>query len=72
MIYVDRIENGFAVLEIEKDRFDTVPLSVLPEGTREGSALEFVGGVYQLNEAAERVRRRRLIGIQARLFGDGE
>ncbi|MBQ6164222.1 MAG: DUF3006 domain-containing protein [Clostridia bacterium] len=70
MIYIDRIENGYAVLEISENRFDTVPVSVLPDGAKEGSVLEKRDGVYSLNEAAEKARRKRLFGMQARLFGE--
>lgn len=69
MICIDRIEDGFAVLEIAENKFDTVPVSVLPEGAREGSVLEFRDGVYTLDKDAEKQRKRRLLGMQARLFG---
>ncbi|MBQ6019025.1 MAG: DUF3006 domain-containing protein [Clostridia bacterium] len=70
MMIIDRIENGYAVLEIGENRFDTVPVSVLPKGAREGSVLAERNGVYTLDAAAEKARKKRLLGMQARLFGE--
>ena len=58
--YVDRIENGFAVLEdAAQDRL-RVALRELPEGTREGSSLFLRDGKYVLDTEDERARRHRM------------
>lgn len=56
MIVVDRIEGDVAVLEIAGARVD-VPVSVLPEGTREGDVLTFVRAPGDTADAAARLAR---------------
>ena len=38
-VTIDRIEEGFAVIELDKDNFITVPLKYLPAGVKEGEKL---------------------------------
>ncbi len=53
---VDRIENGIAVIEDNGKRIE-IPLSDLPEGTREGSLLQRKNGALSLDyEAAQKQR----------------
>jgi hypothetical protein len=56
---VDRFENGYAVLEdIETMKTSSRPVSELPEGVREGDAIDETDGVLMINKA-ETERRAR-------------
>ena len=46
---VDRIVEGFAVVEKEDLSHENISLSFLPEGTKEGSVLIFDGSTYTLD-----------------------
>ena len=37
---IDRIENGFAIVQFDEEQFSSVPLSILPKGIKEGSIIE--------------------------------
>lgn len=38
-VNIDRIEEGFAVIELDSENFITVPLKYLPSGVKEGDKL---------------------------------
>ena len=38
-VIIDRIEEGFAVIELDEENYIEVPLKYLPEGVKEGEAL---------------------------------
>ena len=38
-VIIDRIEEGFAVIELDADNYIDVPLKYLPAGVKEGQAL---------------------------------
>ena len=38
-VTIDRIEEGFAVIELDVKNFITVPLKYLPSGVKEGEKL---------------------------------
>lgn len=65
---VDRIENGFAVLERENLSHENVPLADLPSGTKEGSVLLFDNGAYFLDSYSETEIRKRIIEKQRSIF----
>lgn len=65
---VDRIEEGFAVLEKEDMSHENVPLTLLPPGTKEGSVLAFDGTAYTLDPDAEAEARARIIAKQRSIF----
>lgn len=67
---VDRLEGEIAVLEIEGSRFEDVPLSQLPEGTRQGSVLFGEPGSWRLDAKAEQDRLRVNADLMKRLFTD--
>ncbi|MBS4785829.1 MAG: DUF3006 domain-containing protein [Clostridiales bacterium] len=75
LIIVDRIEGETAICETEEGRVE-LPLSQLPEGTREGSCLRRTAGGYRPDPEEERRRRQRNHAAAARLFrrraSDGE
>lgn len=56
---VDRIENGIAVIDEGGKRTD-IPLSELPEGTREGSLLKRENGKLVLDTETEKALREKL------------
>lgn len=45
---IDRIEGDFAVCEDETGTTQDIPLSSLPESTKEGLHLKYENGYYQL------------------------
>lgn len=65
---VDRIEEGFAILEKEDMTHETVALSLLPQETKEGSVLLFDGTTYSLDLDAENEARERIIKKQRSVF----
>jgi len=58
-IVVDRIEGDFAVLEVGGTTVDW-PLSALPEGVGEGSALSVVFSIVETDLASATARLERL------------
>ncbi|MBE6773475.1 MAG: DUF3006 domain-containing protein [Ruminococcaceae bacterium] len=65
---VDRIEEDFAVLEKEDMSHESIPVSLLPAGTKEGSVLTFDGTTYTLDPDAEAEARARIISKQRSIF----
>lgn len=65
---VDRIVEGIAVLEREDMSHTEIELSLLPEGTKEGSVLLFDGTAYTLDTDEEDERRRRILEKKKMLF----
>ena len=65
---VDRIVEGIAVLEREDMSHTEIELSLLPEGTKEGSVLLFDGTAYTLDTGEEDERRRRILEKKKMLF----
>ena len=39
IVTIDRIEEGFAVIELDSENFITVPLKYFPTGVKEGDKL---------------------------------
>lgn len=67
-LIVDRIVENLAVLEKEDLTHIDVSLSVLPDGTKEGSVLTFDGTTYTLDLDAEAEARARIIAKQRSVF----
>ena len=40
-VTIDRIEEGFAVIELDSENFIDIPLKYLPDGVKEGQSLMF-------------------------------
>jgi hypothetical protein len=69
-VVIDRIENQIAVVlfgdeEIKVD----LPLSLLPDGVKEGSHLNVT---FELNPESEASKRERVAGLLERLSRKGE
>ena len=64
---VDRIHGDRAVLESDGEEMCTVPVSMLPEGIREGSRVTEENGVYTLDVTEEKALRRQRYRAQQRL-----
>ena len=71
-LIVDRITQEIAVCETEEQTFIKLPLSRLPENTREGSVLMELDGVYSLDTAEEAARRPTLFALQNQLFDEDD
>ena len=56
---VDRIEEGLAVLEAEDRTMQTVPLSQLPHGIREGAVVTASEDGFTVDEDTARAARIR-------------
>lgn len=66
---VDRIEDGdIAVLELDGAEFLDVPLSEMPEGTRQGDVFEGEPGSWTRDDAAKAERLKKNAELMARLF----
>ena len=59
MYIVDRLEEEFAVVELPGGARENIPLRLLPEGVREGDALQRDGdtGVYVVDPLETQIRR---------------
>lgn len=67
---VDRITDNIAVVEKDDMTHFEIDISVLPEGTKEGSILIYKNGIYTLDTDEEARRRSELFNKQRMLFGD--
>lgn len=67
MIYVDRIEEGMAVVYFGDVRRD-IPLGQLPDGVHEGSVLREENGALIPDDRAAEERRRAIADKMRRLF----
>ena len=66
---VDRIEDGdIAVLELDGNTFLDVPLSEMPEGTRQGDVFEGEPGHWVRDDAAKAERLKKNAELMAKLF----
>lgn len=64
---VDRIEEGFAVLQDEQEQIHTIPLTELPSPVRQGDVLLFENSAYTVDVEETRARRERILRLQNRL-----
>lgn len=62
-VTIDRFEGNFAVVEKEDKTFCDFPISLLPDGAKEGSAL-----VISLDEGEEAARKKRIEEKAKRLW----
>ncbi|MGN0686606.1 MAG: DUF3006 domain-containing protein [Oscillospiraceae bacterium] len=65
---VDRIENGFAVVETDDGRIIDIPLSELPDGIAEGTVLIYSHNSYIIDDKATEEKRARLASRTRSLF----
>lgn len=65
---VDRITEGFAVLEKEDMTHIEVPVADLPQNVKEGNVLDFDGCVYSIDTDTEALLRERIIKKQRSIF----
>lgn len=64
---IDRIENGYAVIENEGIMLD-IPISQLPDGVKEGDVLTFENGIYFRDELAAAEHREKISARLENLF----
>lgn len=62
-VIIDRIEGGFAVVELENGSHFNLPTGLLPEGAKEGSVIDI-----SLDKAAEEKKRRDISRLENKLF----
>lgn len=67
MIIVDRIENGFAVCEIDNE-FTEIALLDIIGNVREGAVLIKTNGNYVVDEDSTSQRKKDIFEKQRRLF----
>lgn len=67
MLTVDRIENGFAVIETDNGRIE-VSRSSLSDGVKEGDVVLFENGVYRKDAEATEKRKQEIIKLQDSLW----
>ncbi len=67
MIIVDRIENGFAVCEIDNE-FTEISLLDISGNVREGAVLIKTNGNYVVDEDSTSQRKKDIFEKQRRLF----
>ncbi|MGI6263868.1 MAG: DUF3006 domain-containing protein [Acutalibacteraceae bacterium] len=64
---VDRLEEGFAVLQDDAEGLHDLPLAQLPPQIRPGDVVIETDGVYTVDSAATEARRQRILRLQRRL-----
>lgn len=69
---VDRITEGFAVLEAADLSHIEIEINKLPDGTKEGTVLLFDGENYTVDADEEALRRQRILEKQRMLFARGK
>lgn len=58
---IDRLEDGFAVVELEDETTVNIPLETAPAGAREGAVVEYENGaILSIDEQATAERAARL------------
>ncbi len=62
-VIIDRIEGGFAVVELENGSHFNLPTGLLPEGAKEGSVIDI-----SLDKASEKKKRRDISRLENKLF----
>lgn len=67
MLTVDRIENGFAVIETDDGHIE-VSSSSLADGVKEGDAVFLENGVYRKDVEATEKRKQEIIKLQNSLW----
>jgi hypothetical protein len=65
---LDQDHNSLATLVSDTGQQVTIPLALLPEGTRVGDVLS-VG--FTLDPEERELRRKKIADLQRRLFGSG-
>ena len=68
MMTVDRIEDGYAVVENDCGEMERIPLGKLPEGIHEGSVIISSADGYSLDAESERIRRASMAKRTRSLF----
>ncbi len=68
MIIVDRIENGYAVCEIDGE-YVNISTQLISGNLREGSVLAKCGEQYVVSDTDTDKRKKSLFEKQKRLFG---
>jgi hypothetical protein len=66
--FIERIENKLAILTTEHLGSFTIPQAFLPDGAREGNALELF---FTLDPAAEQELRERIKRLQEEMQEEG-
>ena len=65
---IDRIEESIAVLEDEHETCTSVPVTLLPDGAREGDVLTWIEpGIWAVDAAATAARRARIRALESSL-----
>ena len=62
-VIIDRIEGGFAVVELENGSHFNLPTGLLPEGAKEGSVIDI-----SLDKAPKEKKRRDISRLENKLF----
>lgn len=62
-VIIDRIEGGFAIVELENGSHFNLPTGLLPEGAKEGSVIDI-----SLDKASEKKKRRDISRLENKLF----
>lgn len=71
MIFVDRMEDAIAVLEVGENQFRRVERTLLPDDVREGSVLRLENGKYIHDYRAEKQRKEEMLRLQKAVFSPG-
>ncbi|HIZ16933.1 MAG TPA: DUF3006 domain-containing protein [Firmicutes bacterium] len=65
---IDRIEGNIAVCEDEQRNMIDINLSVLPNGVKEGSVINYENGKYTADKKSEAERREKIRNLENELF----
>lgn len=64
---IDRIEEGFAVVECDGEMLN-IKLNILPEGVKSGDVLTKSDGNFIINQQEQQTRQQKILKLQQELF----
>lgn len=62
---IDRLENGFAAVELDNKEMINIPLNALPDGVREGDVISVC-----IDSKETQGRKEKIDGLMNSLFKD--
>jgi len=65
---IDRFEGEFAVVELDNREMKNIKREILPEGVKEGTAIEFVNGEWHIDEGKTKTFKAEIDELAKNLF----
>ncbi|NLL53412.1 MAG: DUF3006 domain-containing protein [Peptococcaceae bacterium] len=65
---IDRFEGEFAVVELDNREMKNIKKEILPEGIKEGTAIKFVNGEWQIDQERTENLKSEIDDLAKNLF----